>query len=107
MKTALRLDQIQGNITPGFRKNHQAFMLLRFSSREAAGAWLTALAPSVTSARDVWEFVRHLKRTKPSSAQIERWRTRWINVALSWDGLDALGAPGLGEFPDDFKEGLR
>ena len=108
MKTALRLDQIQGNITPGFRKNHQAFMLLRFSSREAAGAWLRTLAPSVTSARDVWEFVRRLKRAKqPSSAEIEGWRTKWVNVALSWDGLEALGAPGLEEFPDDFKEGLR
>jgi Dyp-type peroxidase family len=107
MRSVLRFDQIQGNITPGLRKGHQAFMLLRFSTRETAGAWLKALAPSVTSARAVREFVRRRRRSNASDAQVGAWHTKWVNLAISWEGLDALGAPDLGAFPEDFRQGLR
>ena len=107
MRSVLRFDQIQGNITPGLRKSYQAFMLLRLPARESAGAWLKALAPSVTSAREVREFVQRRRRYNASDEQIATWHTKWINVAISWDGLAALGAPGIDEFPDDFREGLR
>jgi Dyp-type peroxidase family len=105
MTSALRFDQIQGNVTPGFRKNHQAFMPLRFPSRAAAGGWLTDLAPSVTSTKQVREFVKQLKKVRRIKAEIRH--TRWVNVVFSWDGLEMLGAPGLGEFPEDFRQGLR
>ena len=107
MRSVLRFDQIQGNITPGLRKNHQAFMLLRLPSRETAGAWLKALAPSVTSARDVHDFVRRRRQSNASDAQIATWHTKWVNVAISWAGLEALSAPGIGTFPEDFQQGLR
>jgi Dyp-type peroxidase family len=107
MTTALRFDQIQGNVTPGLRKNHQAFMLLRLPSRAAAGAWLSALAPSVTSTKQVRDFVKRLRQTRPIAAEIAQWHTRWVNVAFSWDGLEMLGAPGRSEFPEDFQQGLR
>jgi len=107
MSSVLRFDQIQGNITPGLRKNHQAFMLLRFPSREAAGAWLKALAPRVTSTKQVRDFVERLRRSNASEAEIATWHTKWVNVAISWAGLDTLGAPGIGEFPEDFQQGLR
>jgi len=107
MRSVLRFDQIQGNITPGLRKSHQAFMLLRLPPRGAAGAWLKALAPSVTSAREVREFVRWRRKDNPSYEQIAARATKWVNVALSWDGLAALGAPGIEAFPEDFREGLR
>ena len=107
MRSALRFDQIQGNVTPGLRKSHQAFTLLRFPGREAAGAWLAALAPGVTSTKQVRDFIERLRQTRASDAEIARWHTRWVNVAFSWAGLEMLGAPGLGEFPDDFRQGLR
>jgi Dyp-type peroxidase family len=107
MSSVLRLDQLQGNITPGLRKNHQAFMLLRLPSREAAGTWLKALAPSVTSARDVRAFVQRRRRLRPSEAEVAAWHTKWVNVAISWAGLETLGAPGLGAFPEDFRQGMR
>jgi len=107
MRSTPRFDQTQGNITPGFRKDHQAFMLQRFTSRETAGAWLAALAPSVTSASDVREFLRRRRRSKATDAQLATWHTRWVNVAVSCDGLETLGAPGIGAFPEDFRQGLR
>ena len=107
MRSVLRYDQIQGNITPGLRKDHQAFMLLRLPARGAAGAWLKALAPSVTSAREVREFLRRRRTYNASDEQIATWHTKWVNIAISWDGLAALGAPGIDEFPADFRDGLR
>jgi Dyp-type peroxidase family len=107
MSNALRLDQLQGNITPGFRKNHQALVLLRLPSRAAAGAWLQTLAPSVTSARDVRGFVTRRRREGAGEADVVNWRTRWVNVGISWAGLDMLGAPGRDAFPEDFRQGMR
>ncbi len=107
MTSVLRFDQIQGNVTPGLRKSYQAFMLVRFTSREAAGAWLAALAPGVTSAREVRGFVARRRRYNASDEQIATWHTKWVNVALSWEGLAALGAPDIDAFPDDFRQGLR
>jgi Dyp-type peroxidase family len=105
MTAELRFDQIQGNITPGFRKNHQAFVFLQFTAHGSARAWLKALVPSVTAASAVRAFLERLKRA--SEAEIPGWHTKWVNVAMSWPGLEALEAPGLDFFPDDFRQGLR
>ena len=107
MRSVLRFDQIQGNITPGLRKSYQAFMLLRLPAREAAGTWLKALVPSVTSTKEVRDFVVWLKQSNRSDVEIAAEHTRWVNVALSWAGLARLGAPGIEAFPDDFRQGLR
>ncbi len=107
MTTELHLDEIQGNVTPGLRKNYQAFMLLRFPAGGAARAWLRELAPSVTPARAVQAFVERLKESRVGDAEVRAWHTKWVNVAISWPGLATLGAPGLGSFPEDFQRGLR
>jgi Dyp-type peroxidase family len=107
MKSALRFDQIQGNITPGLRKRRQAFMLLRFTSRETAGAWLKALAPSVTSARAVREFYRRRRQRKAGYEELTTSQSTWVNAAISWDGLAVLGAPDIDAFPEDFRQGMR
>jgi Dyp-type peroxidase family len=101
----LRFDQIQGNVTPGFRKNHQAFMLLRFGAKGAARTWLKKQVPSVTAASEVRAFVRRLK--KANEAEVLGSHTRWVNVAFSCGGLEALEAPGIQFFPEDFQQGLR
>ncbi|PYN84793.1 MAG: hypothetical protein DMD87_26230 [Candidatus Rokuibacteriota bacterium] len=105
MTVELRFDQIQGNVTPGFRKNHQAFMLLRFGAKGSARAWLKKLVPSVTTASAVRAFVRRFKNA--NQPDVVGWHTRWVNVAMSAAGLEALEAPGMGFFPDDFRQGLR
>jgi Dyp-type peroxidase family len=102
--TKLRFDQIQGNVTPGFRKNHQAFMLLRFAIGESSRAWLKRLTPSVTAASAVRAFGERLKRS--DEAKVLSWHTKWVNVAISSRGLEMLGAPGMRFFPEDFRQGL-
>lgn len=107
MRNVLRFDQIQGNITPGLRRKRQAFMLLRFTARETAGAWLKAFAPSVTSARVVREFYERRRPRKTRYNEIAPSQSTWVNVGISWDGLAALGAPDIDAFPEDFRQGMR
>jgi Dyp-type peroxidase family len=105
VSSELRFDQIQGNVTPGFRKNHQAFMLLRFGPDASPRAWLKKLVPSVTSASAVTAFVQRLKTA--NAEDVQGWHARWVNVSFSAAGLEALEAPGMGFFPEDFTQGLR
>lgn len=92
MTEALRAENIQGNITPGFGAAHQAFVFLRFSDGPAARRWLEELRVDITPASRVTGYrLTH---------------DVWANVAFSWVGLTALGAPARDEFPTDFMEGL-
>jgi Dyp-type peroxidase family len=100
MSTRLRLDNIQGNVTPGFRSSHQAFMFVRFPGRPAATAWLGELQPEIASAQEVATFL--LERRQESA----RTSATWANVAFSWLGLECLGAPSLDAFPDEFRSGM-
>lgn len=54
---AIRRD-IQGNIVPGFNKDHQHFLFYRFRDSGAARQWVAAVAPMVTSLDEVLEFVK-------------------------------------------------
>jgi Dyp-type peroxidase family len=103
--TAVRLSAIQGNVAPGFRRDHQAFVLVRFRDRQAGRRWLGALRPDVASAEDVAAGQPLSRRPEPDpgdrAPRIDR--PAWVNLALSWDGLRALGADGLDAFPAEFR----
>jgi Dyp-type peroxidase family len=112
------LDQIQGNITPGFRKDHQAFLFLRFTrrSRQSRSAtqkersriqtWLGELQPHIASGLAVATFNqlhRQVKdridatvlddtndRNNPTLGVKRFIRSTWINVAFTAQGLGCL-----------------
>ena len=108
MATWLRLGQVQGNITPGFRKPHQVFLLLRFRDAASGRRWLEDLRPEVASAAEVAEFNRAFKlvRRRRPDREAEVIRATWVNVAFSWLGLQRLEASHIGAFPSEFQEGL-
>ncbi len=91
----LDLDEIQGNVLPGFDNHHQALVLVGFPTPAAGRAWLAAVTMSVASAREV------MARSGLSN-------TSWVNVAVSHPGLIALGRPRseLSTFPVEFRAGL-
>ena len=66
------------------------------SFRNAAGgrAWLSAVSDKVKSAAEVLTSVDTDKR--------------WVTVALTWNGLRALGVDeaSLATFPEEFKQGM-
>lgn len=91
----LDLDEIQGNVLPGFNNHHQALVLVGFPTPAVGRAWLAAVTEHIASAREV------MARTGLRN-------TSWINVAVSHPGLIALGRPRseLSTFPVEFRAGL-
>jgi hypothetical protein len=105
------LDQIQGNVTPGFRKDHQDFLFFKLPqetfetppNRAPARAWLQALRSSIATAREVATFNALFLKLKARISGVggtespERYlRSTWVNVAFTHVGHAALYAGNLG-----------
>src|SRR5438045_4055048 len=62
----LQTSDIQGNIVPGFNKDYQAFVFLKFLESDADHAsfrgWLRLMLPFVSTCRQVLAFNRLYKR---------------------------------------------
>jgi len=91
----LDLDDIQGNVMPGFSKDHQAFVFVRFRGVDEGRKWLVESQPHIASARAVDRY-RSLYRSpraresQPHPSQVGALAhptATWVNVALSFAGL--------------------
>src|SRR5437868_2048901 len=60
-ESPLAIDQIQGNIFPGFNKDHQTLLFLRIDNPGAFAAWLGELSDRVATTEDVLAFNRLFK----------------------------------------------
>ncbi|CAN5669908.1 peroxidase [soil metagenome] len=91
----LELDEIQGNVLPGFNNHHQAMVFVRFPSATAGREWLATVSAAVAPASEV--------AAHPGVSN-----TTWVNLALSYPGLVALGrsTSELRRFPVEFRAGL-
>lgn len=85
---------LQGNILCGYGRKyaHGVFIFFRIEDPRAFRRWLGAHLGSITTA-EPWE-------EKPNST---------LNVALSFEGLRAMGLPDevLDTLPDDFRHGME
>jgi Dyp-type peroxidase family len=113
------LHQIQGNVSPGFRKDHQAFLFFQFpattfeaDSDDASGAgnvrgWLKAILPTIASGEEVATYNRLYRLVKRRAAGLNPLApldagdspregvqqfatTTWVNVAFTARGLAPL-----------------
>jgi Dyp-type peroxidase family len=105
------LDQVQGNITPGFRKDYQALILLRFkpaafapplgetAAADEVRAWLADVVPTISSAEEVATYNRLYRLVKQRVAGtpvekdggIKRFaRSTCVNIAFTAKGLSVL-----------------
>src|SRR5271167_186366 len=91
----LDVDEIQGNVLPGFMKPHMMLISLRFGDITRARAFLasrdvTSLAGVLGSRRRV----RHARTLRPSQEQLGAIPNDvddvWLNVAVSYQGLTEL-----------------
>ena len=103
------LPRIQGNISPGFRKDFQEFLFLRFPDAQSGKDWVKDLYPDITSGWEVatynrlYRAIRHPPvfeaegNTWPELKRTERrdtarfLRSTWLNVAFTGAGLAQLG----------------
>jgi len=105
----LALDEIQGNIIPGFLKDHQHFIFFSITDASAARSCLSKMnsrlstAAEVLEAHRIWKSMRDRLGHEPDSAHYV-----FLNVALSATGLRKLtSTPEVDDFADvAFKLGL-
>jgi Dyp-type peroxidase family len=101
---AVDLFNIQGNVMPGFNKDHQAFMPVKFKNGHDARAWLRELLVDIASAEEVrvfntlFKLIRDRRRDEETSVI----GVTWVNVAVSWHGLQHLLEGETGGVPRVF-----
>jgi len=110
----LALRDIQGNVVPGFNKDHQAFLFVRFGELAGARQWLASLQPELASAYEVNLFRQLFQSLRQRREQSGRGATddgdptsqvaqdagalqvisaTWLNLGLSASGLGRLLGP--------------
>jgi Dyp-type peroxidase family len=103
----LSLDDIQGNVLPGFNKDFQILAFLNIEDVAPAKAWLRGAAVQVSTAREVLRFnrlfrgMRHRRGMEPAGLNAV-----WMNLAFTFPGIEKLVASAA-EFPEGaFRVGL-
>jgi len=100
---------IQGNIVPGFNKDHQHFLFFRIRNVARTKQWLRWIAPLVTSMEEVLAFVRaHRALRKRLGVREPPMCAAWINIAFSCEAIARLVSPAdAAAFGDhSFRQGL-
>jgi Dyp-type peroxidase family len=107
----LIVDQIQGNIFPGFNKDAQTLLFLRITDARAFAAWLRDFIPFIATTERVLPVRRVLKNIRSTTgAEATGINVVWANIAFSFAGLKKLASPALklDDFKDEaFKAGMR
>jgi len=85
----VELDDIQGNVFPGFNKDHLTVLRFAIGDVPAARAVLATFADRVATAAEVLSFNR-LYTALRSRQHANAVRSTWCNVALSYPALCAL-----------------
>lgn len=91
----LAMDEIQGNVIPGFGTQHIILLGLRVlpDQSSAAKVWLRDLTPLITSAAEAWH-AREVRRAVAKATGVAPPREGvLLNVALSFEGAQLLGLP--------------
>src|SRR5207248_7849232 len=106
----LAIDQIQGNIFPGFNKDHQTLLFLYIDDPAPFAGWLTGFVRLVATTEDVLAFSRLFKSLRiKQGGETGAVQAVWANIAFSFAGLQKLARPdmGLDGFVDaSFKAGM-
>ena len=97
VEPVLDVDEIQGNVLPGFGSRHQVLLGLKVNEGQTAEAksWLARLVPSIASLRDV-NTLRNLRRSLLRQSFLSRAAlpaapsAPLINIAFSIGGLRLL-----------------
>ena len=86
-------DDIQGNIIPGFNKDHQHFLFLRIRKPKDAKVFLREILPRISTMEEVIAF-RRLYRSK--RFLLGRHNTylcsTWVNIAFSRRAIELLAS---------------
>ncbi len=94
----LDLDDIQGNIYPGFNKDHQTFRFLGIADAAQARLGLADLAGEVATSAMVRRYASLRAAVKAARAGgPSGMSATWMNLALGYGGLAKLASPALAD----------
>jgi hypothetical protein len=90
----LEFDDIQHMLLTRMPAITGRYEFLSFATPEHGRAWLKGVIPTVLSAQ-----------AAAASIDVDR---RWVSVAFTWSGLQALGLndASLASFPEEFRQGM-
>ena len=88
----LAVDEIQGNIVPGFGSFVQTLLGIRFEDADSARRWLSDVVPAISTLRQVND-ARNVRRRAARSGKPRPASPVWTNLAVSVEGLKLLGLP--------------
>lgn len=100
---------VQGNIIPGFNKDHQSFLFFRVGNVRRTKAWLRWIAPFITSMEEVLAFVRIYRALRARlGVRNPPLCSTWVNIGFSHRAIALLaGAADAAAFGDQsFRQGL-
>jgi Dyp-type peroxidase family len=100
---------IQGNIIPGFNKDHQHFLFFRLGDPKRAKQWLQWISPLITSMEEALAFVRmHRALRLRLGVKEPPMCATWVNIAFSIRAIELLvGKADAAAFGDQsFRQGL-
>lgn len=106
--SAIQAD-IQGNVIPGFNKDHQAFLFFQFSRIKDCRTFLKWLVPHLSSMDEVVAFRKVFRALRfKHGRQYSNLCATWINVGFSSVGLAKLTSKDdVAKFGDEsFRQGL-
>jgi len=108
LEPPLDWDEIQGNVIPGFNKDHQTLLGFRFDGDMAASRRFVAqLADAITSLRAMTEHKRERRAFMLARDEEPASEAVWHAAAFSFKGLEKLGAAANAFTDPSFRSGLE
>jgi len=95
------MEDIQGNVIPGFNKDHVRLLFLRIDNLAAAKQWIKQIFKSIATAKEVWDFNQLFKLTEERRGFEGAVKSTWINIAFSYRGLSQLVPADVDQFDDE------
>ena len=111
LEPVLDVDEIQGNIIPGFNKDHVFLIGLTIRDLDKAKNWISTIIDNISTCSEVYNFNRERNLIKrDTSLEPSNISATWTNISFSYNGLrQFLGNEilALDNFLDtSFKNGL-
>jgi Dyp-type peroxidase family len=103
----IEVDQIQGDVLPGFTRDHQAFLFARIDGNARAKQALARLLPRISTARDVLRIKQLEDQAREAKRRPRPYDGVLVNVAFTSDGIGRLIGPRYAGLDDEaFAAGL-
>ena len=91
LEPVLDVNEIQGNIIPGFNKDHEILLFFEIVDASQAKKWIGLVSSQISTLYEVLNFKKVYKSLKhrlggePSNIE-----ATWTNIAFSYDGMKKL-----------------